>query len=70
MTPTPRKPSNRLTFDDAVEIWLMHWQGHFQSRIAARFDINQGRVSEVLNGKRWPDSRSEAAERRYRGDAA
>ena len=31
-----------------VEKWLQH-------DIAAHFGINQGRVSEVINGKRFPD---------------
>jgi hypothetical protein len=28
--------------------------GHLQHNIAARFGINQGRVSEVVNGKSHP----------------
>ena len=43
-----QKPSYRLTFDDAVEVWLRHWNGELQNRIAAEFDVNQGRVNEVL----------------------
>lgn len=50
------KPSYRLTFDDAVKVWLMRREGEIQSRIAARFDVNQGRISEVLAGKRMPGS--------------
>jgi hypothetical protein len=57
-----RRPSHRLTFEDAVEVWRMHGRGELNSRIAARFDVNQGRISEVLTGKRHPDS--EHAERR------
>lgn len=41
----------RLTFEDAILIWRVHWNGELQSRIAARFDVNQGRISEVLSGK-------------------
>lgn len=41
-------PSYRLTFDDAVEIWKRHWEGEFQNRIAASYDVNPGRVNEVL----------------------
>ncbi|CAN7490834.1 hypothetical protein [Aminobacter aminovorans] len=41
-------PSRSLTFDDAVEIWRLHINGWFQHRIAAKFDVNPGRVNEVL----------------------
>jgi hypothetical protein len=46
----PRKPSYRLTFSDAVKVWQLHWQGWFQNRIAAQFDVNPGRVNEVIKG--------------------
>ena len=51
-----RKPSHKLTFDDAVEVWIKHWSGEFQNRIAANLDVNLGRVNEVLKGKRHPGS--------------
>ena len=54
------RTSRRLTPQDAVQVWLMHWRGEIQSRIAATFDVNQGRISEVLNGHLHPDSRSNA----------
>jgi len=50
------KPSYRLTFEDAVEIWIRHWAGEYQNRIAAHFDVNPGRVNEVLKGRRFPGS--------------
>jgi hypothetical protein len=56
----PYKPSRRLTYDDAIEVWLMHWGGEIQSRIASRFDVNIGRISETLNSKRWPGSEAAA----------
>ena len=56
-----RQPSYRLTFEDAVEIWIRHWAGEFQNRIAAHFDVNPGRVNEVLKGKRHPGSEAIAA---------
>lgn len=59
-------PAHVLTFDEAVEVWLMHWDGSIQSRIAAHFDTNQGRISEVLKGERLPGSRDEAERRRGR----
>lgn len=46
-----RMPSYRLTFDDAVEVWLRHFDGEFQNRIAATFDVNQGRVNDVLKAR-------------------
>jgi len=42
------KPSHKLTFDDAVQTWLRVWSGEFQHRIAASFDVNPGRISEVI----------------------
>ncbi len=56
MSNSARMPSRRLTFEDAVEIWIRHWSGEFQNRIAAHFDVNPGRVNEVLKGQRHPGS--------------
>jgi len=58
------KPSNALTFDDAVEIWLRSWNGEFQNRIAASFDVNPARVNEVLKERRQVGSREVALKRR------
>lgn len=55
-----RQPSYRLTFDDAVEIWIRHWAGEFQNRIAAYFDVNPGRVNEVLKGHKFPKAKEVA----------
>jgi hypothetical protein len=38
----------KLTPDDAVDIWIRSWKGEFQHRIAASYDVNPARVSEVL----------------------
>jgi hypothetical protein len=43
----------RLTFDDAVNIWLRHWNGEYQHQIAASYGVNQGRVNEVLKGHKY-----------------
>lgn len=59
-----RKPSYRLTFEDAVQIWLLHWDGDFQNRIAARYDVNPGRVNEVLKERAHVGSRAAALQRR------
>jgi predicted XRE-type DNA-binding protein len=52
--------AGQFTFDDAIQVWLMRWSGMYQHDIAARLGVNQGRVSEVLTGKRYPDSESAA----------
>ncbi|GHC69809.1 hypothetical protein [Limoniibacter endophyticus] len=51
-----RMPSYKLTHNDAVEIWLSYWNGEFQHRIAAKYDVNPGRVNEVIKGHRHPGS--------------
>jgi plasmid maintenance system antidote protein VapI len=53
-----RKP--RLTYADAIAVWLMRWAGTYQHDIAAHFGVNQGRISEILNGQRWPGSETSA----------
>jgi hypothetical protein len=55
-----REPARRLTPEDAAQVWLLHWAGELNHRIAARFDTNQGRISEVLRGKRHPGSEAVA----------
>lgn len=52
-----RKPSRRLTFDDAIKVWQMFRSGEFQHRIAAFFDVNPGRINEIVKGKRHKGSR-------------
>ncbi|QGA55894.1 hypothetical protein [Brucella sp. 2280] len=56
-------PSHTLTFEDAVQVHLMLMKGELQSRIAAKFDTNGGRISEVNTGKRHPGSKDEAIRR-------
>ncbi len=46
-----RKPSYRLTFHDAVLVWIRYWNGEFQNRIAADFDVNPGRINDVIKGR-------------------
>ena len=46
--------SRRLRLSDAIDIWRIRLQGEVQHRIAAKFDVNQGRISEILSGKRFP----------------
>jgi transcriptional regulator with XRE-family HTH domain len=46
--------SRRLTLNDAIEIWRRRSSGEAQHKIAAAFEVNQGRISEILAGKRFP----------------
>lgn len=57
-------PAHVLTFEEAVQVWLMRWDGWIQSRIAAHFDTNQGRICEILKGKRHPGSHDAALKTR------
>ncbi|WP_353640936.1 hypothetical protein [Mesorhizobium sp. WSM2239] len=56
-------PSKQLTFNDAVEVWLLHQAGWFQHRIAAKFDVNPARINEVLKERAHVGSH-EAASRK------
>ena len=58
------RPSRRLTKEDAVQVWFMLWDGWLQSRIAAYFDVNAGRISEIKTGKLFPQARRIALEQR------
>lgn len=54
----PPKPSTPMTQAVANEIRrLKREEGLFNHEIAARLEINQGRVSEVLTGKRFPEQK-------------
>jgi predicted XRE-type DNA-binding protein len=49
------KSSPRVTAEMAAEIrYLKEKKGLYTHQIAALFGINQGRVSEVLTGKKFP----------------
>lgn len=49
-----------LTFDEAVEVWLLRKSGLAQHRIAARFGVNPGRVNDVLKERKHIGSRTKA----------
>lgn len=49
--------SRSVRLEDAIEIWRRRNQGEAQHVIAANLNINQGRVSEVLTGKRFPEAK-------------
>lgn len=50
------EPSPNLTFENAKEVWRRYRSGEYQHQIAAFFKVNQGRISEVITGKRHPGS--------------
>ena len=50
-----RRPSKRLTEKDAKIIKRRLRQGDMQSRIAADFDVNIGRISEINTGKKFSE---------------
>lgn len=49
--------SAKLSEDDAVEIVRRRDAGEAQHVIAAAFGVNQGRISEIVQGKRFPRAR-------------
>jgi transcriptional regulator with XRE-family HTH domain len=52
----PARAATRMTQTIADEIRrLKREEGLYNHEIAARLNINQGRVSEVLTGKRFPE---------------
>ncbi len=55
-----RRPSPRLTFDDATEVWKRHFLGEAQHHIAQAFGVDQGRISEILKERRLVASRAAA----------
>lgn len=55
-----RRPSPRLTFDDAVEIHKRLARGEYQHHIAAAYQVNPGRIAEIKYGDKFPGSRDVA----------
>lgn len=66
----PRQPSHRLTFDEAVQVWLAIWRGEYKNRIAAHYDVNVARIYEVMSGKLHPGSEEAAKAAKGTGQAA
>ncbi len=51
-----KRPKRRLTEEKAATIlWLHATTDLHQDEIASLVNLNPGRVSEVLSGKRFPD---------------
>jgi len=59
-TPKPRRSHRSLNFQEAVQVWLRYWAGEYQDRIAASFDVNPGRVNEVVKLRKHLGSREAA----------
>ena len=55
---------SKLSFEDAVDIWIRWWRGQYQHVIAAVYGVNQGRINEVLKGKLFPGSEMIARHKR------
>ncbi|QZE11283.1 HNH endonuclease [Streptomyces phage Forrest] len=47
-------PASKLSEKDAIEIHRLRSEGWSQKDIAEEYSINQGQVSKILSGKRWP----------------
>jgi transcriptional regulator with XRE-family HTH domain len=51
--------SKRLTLEDAIEIHRRRWlRKEAQHVLAAGFGVTQGRISEVLSGKAFPEAKT------------
>lgn len=53
-----------LTFKQAIEVWLLHWDGLYQHQIAAKLFTNPGRVNDVLKERKHIGSREAALSNR------
>lgn len=51
----PRPASRPMTPELAQEIRELHQRGLNHQQISAHVNVNSGRVSEVLTGRRWSD---------------
>ena len=49
-----------LSFEQAVQVWLLRKEGLIQSVIAQMLSTNQGRVNEVLKERKHKGSRAAA----------
>ena len=50
----PRQPSRRIKISDVPFIKKRILSGEFLNRIAADYDVNPGRISEIKTGQRFP----------------
>lgn len=49
-----RRPSRRIHIGDVPNIKKRILDGEFLNRIAADYDVNPGRISEIKSGKKFP----------------
>ena len=56
----PMASTSKLTPNDVSIIKARILKGDFQHRIAADYDLNQGRISEIAQGKRFAHVRPAA----------
>jgi hypothetical protein len=56
-TPYPRKPSKKINPADVPIIWRRIQRGEFLNRIAADYDVNPARISEIKAGKLFAEFR-------------
>ncbi len=49
-----------ITFDQAVDAWILHWRGQGQQEIAVQLGTNALRVDAVLNERQHVGSRQKA----------
>ncbi len=59
----PKPKPYRLTLEDAVNVWLRHWNGEYQHIIAASYNVSAGRVNDVLKERTHFGSKAAAAKR-------
>jgi hypothetical protein len=50
----------RLSYADAVDVWVLHLRGEFQHLIAAKYGVNQGRINDVLKERMHSGSKQAA----------
>lgn len=55
-----RRPSVSITPSIAAKIKRLSEDGLYQHEIAAQIQCNQGRISEVLSGKKFPEVQPES----------
>jgi hypothetical protein len=55
-----RQASAQLSFNDAVAIWVRIIRGEFLNRIAADYDVNPGRISEIKTGRLFAGAKTAA----------
>lgn len=52
-----KKARSHFTYEQAATAkWLVKVKGFYQHEAAAVINQNQGRVSEAINGKRFPEA--------------